>query len=140
MNWTQQYLQLEPKPRGFHLITQQVKKALQAVQLPQIGLLHVYIQHSSASLTINENADPSVRADFESFFNYTVAENMPFYTHTEEGPDDMPAHLKASILGSSITIPITEGKLALGTWQGVYLCEHRDHGGPRKLVLTLQGN
>ena len=104
-----------------------------------MGILHVFIQHTSASLTINEDADPIVRADFESHFNQTVPENAPYYKHTIEGPDDMPAHLKSAILGSSVSIPITNGKLNLGTWQGIYLCEHRNRGGQRKLLVTIQG-
>ena len=103
------------------------------------GLLHLFIKHTSASLTINEDADPTVRTDFESHFNHLVPENQPYYKHTFEGPDDMPAHLKTSLLGSSVSIPITKGKLALGTWQGIYLCEHRNHGGNRTLVVTIQG-
>lgn len=132
-------LQLAPHTRGFHLITDDIERAL--VELGQVstGLLHVFIRHTSASLTINENADPTVRQDFESHFNEMVPENAPYYRHTFEGPDDMPAHLKSSILGSSLTLPVTNGRLNLGTWQGIYLCEHRDHGGARTLILTLQG-
>ena len=132
-------LQLAPHPRGFHFITDEIERAL--VELGQVstGLLHVFIRHTSASLTINENADPTVRQDFESHFNEMVPENAPYYRHTFEGPDDMPAHLKSSILGSSLTLPVTNGRLNLGTWQGIYLCEHRDHGGSRTLILTLQG-
>ena len=126
---------LPAKSRGFHLVTDHIKRAL--IETQHTGLLHVFIQHTSASLTINENADPTVRQDFESHFNVMVPENAPYYRHTFEGPDDMPAHLKSSILGSSVTVPITEGRLALGTWQGIYLCEHRDYGGARNLVLTL---
>lgn len=132
-------LQLRPQPRGFHLITDEVEQALSQLGKIQVGLLHVFIRHTSASLTINENADPTVRQDFESHFNEMVPENAPYYRHTFEGPDDMPAHLKSSILGSSVTVPVTNGRLNLGTWQGLYLCEHRDHGGARTLVLTLQG-
>lgn len=129
-------ISLRPYPRGFHLITNEV---LDAIDLGGIeaGILQVFIKHTSASLTINENADPTVRDDFESHFNKTVPENAPYYRHTYEGPDDMPAHLKASTLGSSVTIPITNGRLNLGTWQGIYLGEHRDHGGNRRLVATL---
>lgn len=132
-------LQLAPHPRGFYLITDEIERAL--VELGQVstGLLHVFIRHTSASLTVNENADPTVRQDFESHFNEMVPENAPYYRHTFEGPDDMPAHLKSSILGSSLTLPVTNGRLNLGTWQGIYLCEHRDHGGARTLILTLQG-
>jgi len=132
-------LQLRARSRGFHLITSEVEQALSQLGQVQVGLLHVFIRHTSASLTINENADPTVRQDFESHFNEMVPENAPYYRHTFEGPDDMPAHLKASILGSSLTVPVTNGRLNLGTWQGIYLCEHREHGGERTLVLTLQG-
>jgi secondary thiamine-phosphate synthase enzyme len=121
--------------RGYHLITRKVLEQLPT--LPAQGLLSVFIKHTSAALTINENADPSVRVDFERIFNSLVPENLPFLTHTLEGPDDMPAHIKASIMGSSITVPITNGQLNLGTWQGIYLCEFRDHGGPRQLVATI---
>lgn len=131
-------LQLRARSRGFHLITSEVEQALSQLGQVQVGLLHVFIRHTSASLTINENADPTVRQDFESHFNEMVPENAPYYRHTFEGPDDMPAHLKASILGSSLTVPVTNGRLNLGTWQGIYLCEHREHGGERTLVLTLQ--
>lgn len=130
-------LTISAKPRGFHLITDEIEKALP--QLSANGLLHVFIKHTSASLTINENADPTVRQDFESHFNVMVPENAPYYRHTFEGPDDMPAHLKASLLGSSVTLPLTNGQLNIGIWQGIYLCEHRDHGGPRNLVLTVLG-
>lgn len=132
-------LQLAAKPRGFHLITSEVEQGLSQLGQVQMGLLHVFIRHTSASLTINENADPTVRQDFESHFNEMVPENAPYYRHTFEGSDDMPAHLKSSILGSSLTVPVTNGRLNLGTWQGLYLCEHRNHGGARTLVLTLQG-
>lgn len=130
-------LRVKAKPRGFHLITREIEQAIAHFGPIEAGLLHVFIQHTSASLTINENADPTVRQDFESHFNEFVPEDAPYYRHTCEGPDDMPAHLKASILGSSVTIPITQSRLNMGTWQGVYLCEHRDHGGARQLVLTL---
>ena len=132
-------VQLKPKTRGFHLITHEVEQALSQLGVVKVGLLHVFIKHTSASLTINENADPTVRQDFESHFNEMIPENAPYYRHTSEGSDDMPAHLKSSILGSSVTVPVTEGGLNMGTWQGIYLCEHRDHGGARTLVLTLQG-
>lgn len=138
MAWTQTTLQLRAMPRGFHLITRQVVDALPAIQELKVGLLHVFIQHTSASLTLNENADPDVRVDLESSFNAIAPESFP-YTHTCEGPDDMPAHVKASMLGASLSIPIREGRLALGTWQGITLCEHRDHAGPRRLVLTATG-
>ena len=133
---TQQYeITLPPFRRGFHLITHLIEQELG--ELPEKGVLHVFIKHSSAALTVNENADPTVRTDFESFFNELVPENHPMYRHTMEGPDDMPAHVKASMMGSSVSIPITRGRLHLGTWQGIYLCEFRNHGGSRKLVLTI---
>lgn len=135
--WIQKELTLQPKPRGFHLITDEIVGQLPELLRAKIGLLHIFILHSSASLTINENADPSVLTDFESYFNRAVAENEPYYTHTDEGADDMPAHIKASILGSSVSVPITDGYLNLGVWQGIYLCEHRDQGGPRNLIITL---
>lgn len=139
MTWQQSELRLQPRQRGFHLITGEIVQALPDLSDYQVGLLHVFIQHTSASLTINENADPTVLHDFEAGFNQLAPENAPYYQHTAEGPDDMPAHLKAALLGSSLTIPVQAGRLALGTWQGVYLCEHRNHGGVRKLILTLQG-
>ena len=134
MIW-QKDIQLPPHPRGFHLITRQVKAAID--QWPDAGLLHVFIQHTSAGLTINENADPSVRVDFEAVFNHLVPEDMPFLTHTLEGPDDMPAHIKAALIGHSVTIPIVRGQWQLGTWQGIYLCEFRNQGGARRLTLTI---
>ena len=129
--------QLPPYPRGFHLITGIVEREFGA--LPEAGLLHLFIKHTSAGLTINENADPDVRTDFESIFNKLVPENMPFLTHTLEGPDDMPAHIKAALVGHSVQIPITNGRLNLGTWQGIYLCEFRNRGGGRRLVATVVG-
>ncbi|MBY6188244.1 secondary thiamine-phosphate synthase enzyme YjbQ [Marinobacter hydrocarbonoclasticus] len=138
--WFQTTFRLAPMPRGFHLITREVERALPELARCQTGLLHLFIQHSSASLTLNENADPTVRQDFESHFNRMAPENAPYYRHTYEGPDDMPAHLKASLLGSSVSIPVGAGKLLLGTWQGVYLGEHRDQGGSRNFVATLQGD
>lgn len=136
----QKTLSLPAYPRGFHLITRLIEREL-STDLSRIraGLLHVFIQHTSASLTINENADPTVRADFERFFDRAVPENAPYYQHRDEGPDDMPAHLKAAMLGHSVTIPITNGRLSLGTWQGIYLGEHRNEGGSRRLVLTVWG-
>jgi secondary thiamine-phosphate synthase enzyme len=131
----QKTLNLLPHPRGFHLITRKVIEA--AGELPDTGIMHILIQHTSAGLTLNENADPSVRQDFESFLNHLVPENHPLYTHVFEGADDMPAHLKTSIIGSSVTVPITNGRLNLGTWQGIYLCEFRKHGGSRRLVLSI---
>ena len=127
--------QLSPYPRGFHIITREVLN--QIGELPQIGMLNLFIKHTSAGLTISENADPNVRVDFESIFNKMVPENMPFLVHTLEGPDDMPAHIKSSLVGSSVTIPITNGRLNFGTWQGIYLCEFRNRGGGRKLVATV---
>ena len=122
-------------PRGFHLITRNILEA--AGELPGTGIMHVMIQHTSAGLTLNENADPSVRYDFESFMNHIIPENHPLYSHVFEGADDMPAHLKASIIGSSVTVPITNGSLNLGTWQGIYLCEFRNHGGARRLLISI---
>ena len=138
MPWLQQQLTLPAFRRGFHLITRQVIEVLPELASIRVGLLHVFIQHTSASVSINENADPDVPRDLESSFNAIAPENFP-YVHTCEGPDDMPAHVKASLLGSSVTIPIANGRLCLGTWQGIYLCEHRNHGGQRSLILTLQG-
>ena len=126
---------LRPYSRGFHLITREILSQLPA--LPEAGLFHLFIKHTSAALTINENADPSVRVDFENIFNQLVPENLPFLTHTIEGPDDMPAHIKSTLADSSISIPITNGRLNLGTWQGIYLCEFRNHAGSRKLVATI---
>lgn len=126
--------------RGFHLITDLLVAQLPELETINIGLAHVFIKHTSASLTINEDADPTVRQDFESHFNHLVPESQAYYRHTSEGPDDMPAHLKAAILGSSVTAPITNGRLNLGTWQGIYLCEHRNHASKRTVVVTLQGN
>lgn len=130
----QHFITLTAFPRGFHLITDQIVDHL---ELPRTGLVNVFIQHTSAGLTINENADPTVRTDMESSFNHIVKENEPFYEHTFEGPDDMPAHIKSTMVGSSVTIPISDGRLNLGTWQGIYLCEFRNNGGKRKLVLTI---
>jgi len=135
----QQALSLRERRRGFHIITDEVENALPEIREIKTGICQVFIQHTSASLTINENADPTVRVDFEMFFNKTVKENDPDYKHDYEGSDDMPAHLKSAILGSSVSIPITNGRLALGTWQGIYLCEHRNYGGSRKLVITAWG-
>lgn len=139
MNIFQQTLQLKERKRGFHLITSEIVTALPQLAGIKIGVLQVFIQHTSASLSINENADPTVRKDFEMYFNKTVPENDPEYLHDDEGSDDMPAHLKAALLGSSVMIPVRNGRLALGIWQGVYLCEHRNHGGQRNLVLTAWG-
>jgi secondary thiamine-phosphate synthase enzyme len=138
MTWIQRTVTLRARPRGFHLITSEVVSTLPEIGRFQIGLLHVFIEHTSASLTINENADPDVRADLESSVSALAPEGFS-YIHTIEGPDDMPAHVKASLLGNSLTIPIRDGSLALGTWQGIYLCEHRQGQGRRRLVVTLQG-
>jgi len=135
----QQQIRLSRRKRGFHLITAEVLDALPQIRELKTGILQVFIQHTSASLTINENADSTVRRDFETYFNKVVPENDPDYIHNDEGPDDMPAHLKASMLGCSVTIPISNGRLALGTWQGIYLCEHRNYGEGRSLMLTAWG-
>ena len=127
--------QLKPYPRGFHLITNEITESIP--DLPEKGILHIFIKHTSAGITLNENADPTVRIDFESSLNSIVKENEPFYQHTYEGSDDMPAHIKTALIGTSVTIPISNGKLNLGTWQGIYLCEFRNNGGSRKLVLTI---
>jgi len=127
--------QLKPYPRGFHLITDEITESIP--DLPEQGILHIFIKHTSAGITLNENADPTVRIDFESSLNTIVKENEPFYQHTYEGSDDMPAHIKTALLGTSVTIPISNGKLNLGNWQGIYLCEFRNNGGSRKLVLTI---
>ena len=137
--WMQREIVLEARPRGFHLVTREVAGALPELGELRAGLLHLFIQHTSASLSLNENADPSVRVDFESWFDAAVPERAPYWTHTAEGPDDMPAHIKTSLLGPSLTLPVGDGRLRLGTWQGVYLCEHRDSGGARSLVVTLTG-
>jgi len=139
MIFLQEQITLSAKSRGFHLVTAEVLSAIPDLRKIKKGMLQVFIQHTSASLTINENADPTVRHDFESHFNKMVPENAPYYTHTYEGPDDMPAHIKSSLLGASVMIPITNGRPALGTWQGIYLCEHRDYGGSRRLVITAWG-
>jgi secondary thiamine-phosphate synthase enzyme len=139
MKFFQREITLPPVKRGFHLITANVIRSLPEISRISIGQLHVFIKHTSASLTINENADPTVRADFESHFNKMVPENAQYYEHDSEGSDDMPAHLKSALLGSSIVIPVSNGSLNLGMWQGIYLCEHRNHGGSRQIVLTLYG-
>jgi secondary thiamine-phosphate synthase enzyme len=138
MTWLQHELRLQPRRRGFHLVTPEIEAALPGLRSIRVGLLHVFIQHTSASLSINENADPDVPGDLEMAFNRIAREDFP-YTHTTEGPDDMPAHVKATMIGNSVTVPVRDGGLCLGTWQGIYLCEHRDRGGPRRLVLTLHG-
>lgn len=139
MTTIQKEIRLPAFPRGFHLVTDLIVREVPEIEQVEAGLLHVFIRHTSASLTINENADPTVREDFEEHFDRAVPENAPYFRHTAEGPDDMPAHIKASTLGSSVTIPISGGRLNLGTWQGIYLCEHRDRGGPRRLVATILG-
>jgi secondary thiamine-phosphate synthase enzyme len=140
MSGYQKRIRLPAFPRGFHLVTGLILEEIPEIADIEVGLLHLFIQHTSASLTINENADPTVRDDFESHFDRAVPENAPYYAHTAEGPDDMPAHIKASLMGSSVTIPISGGRLALGTWQGIYLCEHRDRAGRRSIVATAMGS
>lgn len=139
MKVIQKEIRLQPKSRGFHLITSEIEAELPELKEISAGILKVFMKHTSAGLTINENADPTVREDFESHINKMVPENMPYYKHTYEGADDMPAHIKSSLMGSSVEIPVTNGRLNLGTWQGIYLGEFRNHGGARKLVLTLMG-
>ena len=139
MNFYQSQLNLKPYSRGFHLITDTVLNSIPEVKTIKVGMLQVFIRHTSASLTINENADPTVRIDFESHFNKMIPEKMLYYQHDYEGDDDIPAHLKNAVLGSSIQIPITNGKLNMGIWQGIYLCEHRNYGGSRSLVITAFG-
>ncbi len=139
MAWSQQTVQLSPKERGFHLITDEVMAQLENINSIGVGLMHVFIQHTSASLTLNENASSDVRGDFERFFERMVPDGASYFQHTLEGPDDMPAHIKASLLGFSLSIPIKDGKPVLGTWQGIYLCEHRERGGSRKLTITIHG-
>jgi secondary thiamine-phosphate synthase enzyme len=137
--WLQREIHLKPKQRGFHLVTDEVLRELPELGNVRIGLMNVFILHTSASLTINENADPTVRQDFESYFNRAVPEDEHYYRHQDEGSDDLPAHIKSSLLGSSLNIPVTDGRLKLGTWQGIYLCEHRNHGGSRRIIVTVQG-
>jgi secondary thiamine-phosphate synthase enzyme len=137
--WLQREISLGARPRGFHLVTREVLGELPELGDVQVGVLYLFIRHTSASLTLNENASPDVRDDFESWFDAAVPEDAPYWTHTVEGPDDMPAHIKASVLGPSLSLPVSRGRLALGTWQGIYLCEHRERGGPRSLLATLWG-
>jgi secondary thiamine-phosphate synthase enzyme len=137
--WAQREIELEARPRGFHLVTREVVAALPELERLDVGLLHLLIQHTSASLALNENASADVRRDFETWSNEAVPEGAAYWTHTLEGPDDMPAHIKAALFGPSLTLPVSGGRLALGTWQGIYLCEHRDDGGTRTLVATLWG-
>jgi secondary thiamine-phosphate synthase enzyme len=139
MIWVQRDVRLSPVPRGFHLVTRELERGVPDLADISVGLAHVFIRHTSASLTLNENASPDVRRDFESWFDRAVPEDEPYWTHTSEGPDDMPAHIKASLLGPSITVPVRDGAFALGTWQGVYLCEHRDSGGARTVTVTAFG-
>ena len=139
MSWYQKEITLKPKGRGFHLVTDEIVEQIPELKKIKIGLIHILIKHTSASLTLNENYDPDVRGDMERYFNKTVKENEPWYEHNSEGSDDMPAHIKSTIIGTSLTIPITNGQLNLGTWQGIYLCEHRNHAGNRKLVITITG-
>jgi secondary thiamine-phosphate synthase enzyme len=138
MNWIQRIVRLQPRRRGFHLVTEELVAAIPEIAQFEVGLLHIYIRHTSAALTINENADADVRTDLERSFNAIAPEDFP-YVHTSEGPDDMPAHVKASLLGSSLSVPVRAGELLLGTWQGIYLCEHRNRAGAREIVLTLYG-
>jgi secondary thiamine-phosphate synthase enzyme len=137
--WIQREVTLDARPRGFHLVTDEVIRALPELSNVRVGMAHVFIRHTSASLTLNENASPAVRRDFRAWFDRAVPEDAPYWEHTLEGSDDMPAHLKSSLLGASVTIPVARGRFALGTWQGIYLCEHRDSGGPRELVVTVWG-
>ena len=137
--WHQHTIQLRPRARGFHLITDEIEQQLPQIKRLNVGLLHLFVQHTSASLTINENADPTVRQDMEAHFNHAAPEGAPYYRHIDEGDDDMPAHIKSSLLGCSVSIPIQQGRLALGTWQGIYLGEHRNHGGIRRVIATIQG-
>jgi len=139
MSWYQKEIKLKPRGRGFHLVTDEILLQLSEIKKIKVGSMHIHIKHTSASLTLNENYDPDVRGDMERFFNKTVKENEPWYEHNSEGSDDMPAHIKSTIIGTSLTIPITNGQLNLGTWQGIYLCEHRNHAGSRKIVVTISG-
>ena len=139
MGWIQRQITLSGKTRGFHLVTEEIRSQVPELKDYEIGLAHIFIQHTSASLALNENADPTVRADLEQHFNHLAPEGAAYYRHTMEGSDDMPAHIKAVLLGASVTVPIRDGRFHLGTWQGVYLCEHRNRGGRRRLVVTLQG-
>lgn len=137
--WLQRKLSLKPRSRGFHLITAEIEAQLPELDNLRVGLLHLFIQHSSASLSLNENADPSVRRDMEQFFRRNVPDNAPYFEHTLEGPDDMTAHIKSVMIGASVSLPISDGRLALGTWQGIYLGEHREHAGSRSIIATIQG-
>jgi secondary thiamine-phosphate synthase enzyme len=139
VTWVQRAVRLDARPRGFHLVTDEIVRAVPELERMAVGMANVFIRHTSASLTLNENASADVRRDFESWFDDAVPEDAAYWTHTLEGADDMPAHVKASLLGSSLTVPVSGGRLALGTWQGIYLCEHRDSGGPREVVVTAWG-
>ncbi len=140
MIWVQRDVSLDAVPRGFHLVTREVERSVPELSDIGVGIAHVFIRHTSASLTLNENASSDVRRDFESWFNRAVPEDAPYWTHTMEGPDDMPAHIKASLLGPSLSLPVRDGSFHLGTWQGIYLCEHRDSGGPRTVTVTAWGD
>ncbi len=137
--WHQAEIRLSPRPRGFHLVTDEILAAVPEIRELRVGLAHLFLRHTSASLTLNENASPDVRRDFRAWFDRAVPEDAPYWTHTDEGPDDMPSHIKSSLTGNALTLPIRDGRLAVGTWQGVYLCEHRDHGGARSLLVTVWG-
>ena len=139
MTWLQREVRLEPRPRGFHLVTDEIARAVPELERFEVGMAHVFIRHTSASLTLNENASPAVRRDFRAWVDEVVPEDAGYWTHTLEGSDDMPAHIKASVFGPSVTVPVADGRLALGTWQGIYLCEHRDSGGAREVVVTAWG-
>jgi len=140
MAWLQRQIELAPRRRGFHLVTDEIARAVPEMARVRVGVAHLFIQHTSASLCVNENADPDVRGDLERHFNVIAPENQPHYQHTVEGPDDMPAHIKAALIGTSLTLPITDGRFNLGTWQGVYLCEHRNRAGARRVIVTIQGD
>jgi secondary thiamine-phosphate synthase enzyme len=137
--WIQEEISLKPRPRGFHLVTDEVTAGVPGLSRIRLGMAHVFMRHTSASLTLNENASPDVRRDFAAWFDRAVPDGAEYLEHTVEGPDDMPAHIKASLTGASLMLPVRDGRLALGTWQGIYLCEHRDHGGARKLLVTAFG-
>ncbi|HEU4657342.1 MAG TPA: secondary thiamine-phosphate synthase enzyme YjbQ [Capillimicrobium sp.] len=137
--WRQREITLRPRPRGFHLVTEEILDATPELRELRVGLAHLFLRHTSASLTLNENVSPDVRRDFRAWFDRAVPDGAPYFTHTSEGPDDMPSHIKTSLTGNGLLLPVSGGRLAVGTWQGVYLCEHRDHGGPRSLVVTLFG-
>ena len=139
MTWLQQEVRLAARPRGFHLVTDEIVDAMPELASIRVGIAHVFIRHTSASLTLSENASPDVRRDFREWFDRAVPDGAPYWAHTLEGPDDMPAHIKSSLTGSSLSLPIADGRLALGTWQGIYLCEHRDSGGPRSVLVTAWG-